>query len=361
MNRILLPVAFLYQGALAFRHKLYDWHILPSKRYDPPVICVGNLALGGTGKTPHTEYLVRMLSEQYSVCVVSRGYGRRTKGFQLVTGTCSADTVGDEPLQLFNKGKDLQVAVDENRCEAIELMMSQAMPPQVYVLDDAFQYRRLRAGLNLLLTAYGKLYSEDYLVPAGTLRDVRSASRRADIVVVSQCPESLRTATPEAYSTLKNSLRERLRLNDRQQLFLSSMQYEPLRPVNHAARDYCHETGSLPGPDTPCRGFAGIAHPEPFFAHLGGLFSQVETLRFPDHHRYKDKDLQRILSGTESAGTPRILVTTEKDVARLTNSPYFCQFDAVPLFAAPISVCVYEEESFNEAILTYVRKNSLHG
>ena len=358
MNRILLPVAFLYQGLLSFRHKLYDWRILPSKRYEQPVICIGNLALGGTGKTPHTEYLIQLLSTAYSVGVVSRGYGRRTKGFQLATPSCSADTIGDEPLQLFSKFHDLQVAVDENRCEAIELMLSQEIPPQVFVLDDAFQYRRLHAGLNLLLTSYNKLYSEDYLVPTGTLRDVRSAAQRADLMVVTQCPETLDTDT---LAPLKATLRERLRLDDRQQLFLSSVQYEPLKPVTQAARALCHDTGVPTGTDTACRCFTGIAHPEPLVAHLQECFSDVETLRFPDHHRYHDKDLKRILEGYGQDDRHRILVTTEKDLARLTNSPYLCQFDAVPLFVAPISVHVYEEESFNEAILTYVRKNSLHG
>ena len=358
MNRILLPVAFLYQGMLALRHKLYDWHLLRSKRYGVPVICVGNLALGGTGKTPHTEYLVRLLSEVYSVCIISRGYGRRTKGFQLVTANCSADTVGDEPLQLASKFRDVQVAVDENRCEAIELMMSQAMPPQAFVLDDAFQHRRVAAGLNLLLTGYGKLYSEDFLVPAGTLRDVRSAARRADIVVVTQCPETWFTDPKNDLTALKATLREKLRLEDRQALFLSSIRYEPLWPVTPAAKALAHANGPLP--DTPCRCFAGIAHPEPLFEHLKHDFREVETLRFPDHHRYTDKDLQRILAGFDRPDHPGILVTTEKDVARLTNSPYFCQFDAVPLFAAPVTVHLYEEESFNETILTYVRKNLLH-
>ena len=360
MNRILLPVAFLYHGLLALRHKLYDWHILPSKRYGQPVICVGNLALGGTGKTPHTEYLIQLLSESYSVCVVSRGYGRRTKGFQLVTGTCSADTVGDEPLQLFSKFKDIQVAVDENRCEAIELMNSQAMPPQVYVLDDAFQHRRVAAGLNLLLTGYGKLYTEDYLVPAGTLRDVRSAARRADLIVVTQCPEELLSGTPDELDTLEGSLRERLHLEDRQQLFLSSVRYEPLKPVTRAAKDLFKEQERQLDPSLECRCFTGIAHPEPLYDHLAGQFTQVETLRFPDHHPYKEKDLRRILERCNPPETRRILVTTEKDLARLINSPYFCQFEQVPLFVAPIGVRIHREEKLNKTILDYVRKDPHH-
>ena len=188
MKILLIPIAFLYHIILSIRHKLYDWRILKSKRFDMPVICVGNLALGGTGKTPHIEYLIDLLSEQYRVCVVSRGYGRKTKGFQLANSGCASETVGDEPLQYVNKFSNIMVAVDENRNEAIELMGTIDRPPELYLLDDAFQHRRTQAGLNILLTSFNKLYSNDFLVPAGTLRDVREASKRADIIVVSKAP-----------------------------------------------------------------------------------------------------------------------------------------------------------------------------
>ena len=358
MNRILLPVAFLYQGLLTCRHKLYDWHILPSKGYDIPVICIGNLSLGGTGKTPHVEYLIRLLSDPYSVCVVSRGYGRKTKGFQLVTNSSSADTVGDEPLQLFSKFKDLQVAVDENRCEAIELMNSQDMPPQLFLLDDAFQHRHIKAGLNLLLTAHGKLFTEDYLVPAGTLRDIRKASKRADIVVVTQCPESLFNNTEEEINSELTRLRQQLHLEDHQQLFLSTVQYEALKPVTQTAKTLFNQKGHRIGPDTTCLCFTGIAHPEPLVEQMESTFFDVQTLRFADHHRYKKKDVQNILDRfNETVPDNRIIVTTEKDLARLTNSPYLCQFESVPLFVAPISIFIHQEEKFNNTILNYVREN----
>lgn len=358
MNRILLPIAFLYQGLLACRHKLYDWHILRSRKYDVPVICVGNLALGGTGKTPHIEYLIRLLSDPYSICVVSRGYGRKTKGFQLVTSSSSADTVGDEPLQLFSKFKDLQVAVDESRCEAIELVNSQEMPPQLYLLDDAFQHRRINAGLNLLLTSYGKPFCEDHLIPAGTLRDIRSAAKRADVVIVTQCPENLFDNPEEDINTEINLLRQRLHLENRQQLFLSSVRYEALRPVTQAAKTLFSNKGHQLSPETACLCFTGIAHPEPLLEQLESNFSDVQAIRFADHHRYKKKDVQALLDRfKETAHDNRILVTTEKDVARLINSPYFCQFESVPLFVAPISISIHQEEKFNNIILNYVREN----
>lgn len=359
MNRILLPIAFLYQGILGLRHKLYDWHILPSKGYDTPVLCIGNLSLGGTGKTPHVEYLIRLLSDPYSVCVVSRGYGRKTKGFQLVTGSSSADTVGDEPLQLFSKFKDLQVAVDENRCEAIELMNSQEIPPQVFLLDDAFQHRHLQAGLNLLLTPHGRLYTEDYLIPAGNLRDIRKASRRANIVIVTQCPDSLFNSTEEEIHSELARLRQQLHLEDRQQLFLSTVRYEPLKPVTQAAKALFNQNGHRLDPHTACLCFTGIAHPKPLVEQLECTFFDVQTLHFADHHRYRKKDVEKILDRfNETAEDNRIMVTTEKDLARLTNSPYLCQFESVPLFVAPISISIHQEEKFNNTILNYVRKNN---
>ena len=359
MRILLLPISFLYAIILTIRNKLYDWHLLKTKRFSQPVIGVGNLSLGGTGKTPHTEYLVRLLHDTYSVCVISRGYGRKTRGFQLATPSCSSDTIGDEPMQLFSKFNDLQVAVDENRREALELMLSQDIPPQVFLLDDAFQHRRVTAGMNLLLTRYDRLYTEDFLIPTGTLRDVKSASKRADLVVVTQCPETL-FGDEQALDKEIGQLRQRLRLLDKQALFLSSIHYEALRPVTHAARPLQHDKEL--SADTNCLCFTGIAHPEPLEKHLGQRFSKLQTIRFNDHHRYNEKDLQRIRNHFESLGSgPRILVTTEKDLARLTNSPYLCQFESLPLFVAPVKIFINKEEEFNKIIIDYVRKNHHDG
>ena len=349
MSILLLPISFLYHIILSIRHKLYDWHIMRSKRYAQPVICVGNLSLGGTGKTPHIEHLIRLLSDPYTVCVISRGYGRKTKGFQLATSNCTAETIGDEPLQLFSKFKDLQVAVDENRNEAIELMNSQDIPPQVYLLDDAFQHRKTVAGMNILLTAYGHLYSDDFLVPAGTLRDVRSAAKRAQIVIVTKVP------TQEQVDTA--SLRRQLRLQENQQLYLSSLLYKPLKPINKAALQ--QEDSLSEGMSALC--FTGIADPAPLLTHLRETGFDTHEMRFADHHSFRGNDIQQLLQRFQAIpNQDKILVTTEKDYARLTNSPYLCQFDSVPLFVAPVRIHIHEEEKFNNEILSYVRKNSQH-
>ena len=343
MRILLLPISFFYHIMLIIRHKLYDWHLLKSKKFDQPVIGVGNLSLGGTGKTPHVEYLVRLLSAQYRVCVVSRGYGRKTKGFQLANDNCAAETVGDEPLQYVFKFDDAMVAVDENRNRAIELMNTLDRPPELCLLDDAYQHRSTQAGLNILLTAYDKLYCDDLLVPAGTLRDVRSAAKRADIIVVSKSPTDMDEAQ-------RSSVVERLRPLPHQRVFFSYLEHEPLKPLTSHGYDPSEAESALL--------FCGIAKPEPLVKELQQRFSKLETMTFRDHHPYSESDMRSIVKRFEHLdGANKIIVTTEKDAARLKNSPYLCQFESMPLFVAPIKVRFYEEEKFNEAILSYVRKN----
>ena len=349
MRILLLPIAFFYHIVLVIRHKLYDWHLLKSKSFEQPVICVGNLALGGTGKTPHVEYLIDLLTEQYRVCVVSRGYGRKTKGFQLANASCASETVGDEPMQYVGKYNDLLVAVDENRNEAIELMNTIDRPPELYLLDDAFQHRSTRAGLNILLTAYDKLYCDDHLVPAGTLRDVRSAAKRADIIVVSKSPRELDPL-------IKAEVLKKLHPLPHQNVYFSSLEYKPLEEANHQAYQVDSDTADA------VLLFCGIARPEPLVEELERHYSQVDVVTFPDHHPYSKTDVDGILSRYQKmSGERKIIVTTEKDYARFNNSPYLCQFDSVPLFVAPVSVKIDEEEKFNEEILSYVRKNAHHG
>lgn len=349
MQIILIPIAFFYHIILSIRHKLYDWHILKSKRFEAPVICVGNLALGGTGKTPHVEYLIDLLSEQYNVCIVSRGYGRKTKGFQLANSSCLATTVGDEPMQYIGKYDDIMVAVDESRNRAIELMETLDRPPELYLLDDAFQHRSTQAGLNILLTAYDRLYCDDFLVPAGTLRDIKKAAKRADLIVVSKTPHDLDDAQ-------KAEIIEKLKPLPHQKVFFSTMEHEPLRAVNTIA----FET-ELEDADSALV-FCGIANPKPLFETMKAQFKQVDTMVFRDHHGYTVNDIKSLLKRfQELNGTRKIIVTTEKDYARLINSPYLCQFESVPLFVVPVCARLHEEEKFNNEILSYVRKNSQNG
>ena len=348
MRFLLLPISLLYHIVLSIRHKLYDWRILKSLRFEYPIICVGNLNLGGTGKTPHTEYLIQLLKDNFRVATLSRGYGRKTKGFQRVDSQSTYETVGDEPLLYFKKFPFVQVAVDEDRIEGVEKLITSQNTPDVILLDDAFQHRSIKAGLNILLTEYQHLYCDDFLFPAGTLRDIRSAAMRADIIVVSKSPKELGEGE-------KQQIVNKLKPTEKQKVFFSSLEYAPLQPLNETAKTApsIHADSVL--------AFCGIANPRPFVEELKARFQTVDFLHFADHHAYTENDIKTILTRFRNInGEKKIIVTTEKDAARLTNSPYFCQFERAPLYDLSVAVRFNEEEKFNEEILTYVRQNPHH-
>ena len=345
MRILLLPIALLYHIVLSIRHKLYDWHILKSKRFEKPVICVGNLNLGGTGKTPHTEYLIRLLKNDYRVATLSRGYGRRTKGFKLAETSSTYNDLGDEPLLYFKKYPGIKVAVDEDRVDGVTHLLGEQRV-EVVLLDDAFQHRSISAGLNILLTEYQRLYMDDYLFPAGTLRDVRSAAKRADIIVISKAPKDLSKEE-------KQQITNKLNISENQKVYFSYLEHAALQPLNEAAKAFSPEEAD------GAFAFCGIGNPKPFVEELKKRYHAVDFLPFGDHHAYKEKDMKAVLDWFEKLdGEKKIIVTTEKDAARLTNSPYLCQFERTPLYDLPVTVRFHEEEKFNEEILKYVRENS---
>ena len=345
MRILLLPISLLYHIVLSIRHKLYDWHILKSKRFEKPVICVGNLKLGGTGKTPHTEYLSRLLKNDYLVATLSRGYGRQTKGFKLAEASSTYNDLGDEPLLYFKKFPGIQVAVDEDRVDGVTRLLGE-QGVEVVLLDDAFQHRSISAGLNILLTEYQRLYMDDYLFPAGTLRDVRSAAKRADIIVISKAPKDLSKEE-------KQQITDKLNTSKNQQVFFSYLEHAALQPLNEAAKAFSPEEAE------GAFAFCGIGNPKPFVEELKKRYHTVDFLPFGDHHAYKENDMKAVLDWYDKLdGEKKIIVTTEKDASRLTNSPYLCQFERTPLYDLPVTVRFHEEEKFNEEILKYVRENS---
>ena len=345
MRILLLPIALLYHIVLSIRHKLYDWHILKSKRFEKPVICVGNLNLGGTGKTPHTEYLIRLLKNDYRVATLSRGYGRHTKGFKLAETSSTYNDLGDEALLYFKKYPGIQVAVDEDRVDGVTHLFGE-QGVEVVLLDDAFQHRSISAGLNILLTEYQRLYMDDYLFPAGTLRDVKSAAKRADIIVISKAPKDLSKQE-------KQQITNKLNTSENQKVYFSYLEHAALQPLNEAAKAFSPEEAD------GAFAFCGIGNPKPFVEELKKRYHTVDFLPFGDHHAYKENDMKAVLDWFEKLdGEKKIIVTTEKDAARLTNSPYLCQFERTPLYDLPVTVRFHEEEKFNEEILKYVRENS---
>ena len=294
------------------------------------------------------EYLINILRPHYRVATLSRGYGRKTTGFKRADATCTYEDVGDEPLQYFQKFPDIQVAVDEDRLNGMRKLIQGKDTPDVYLLDDAFQHRRIKVGLNLLLTEYQHLYCDDFLFPAGTLRDIKSAAKRADIIVVSKSPKELE-------ETEKQRIINKLKPKAHQKVFFSTLDYAPLQPLNEAAKQISTDNANS------VLAFCGIANPKPFVEELRKQYQIVDFLNFTDHHAYTENDVKTILKRLENlAGGKKIIVTTEKDAARLTNSPYLCQFKTVPLYALPVGVRFLEEEKFNETILNYVRQNIHH-
>lgn len=346
MRRLLLPISFAYAFVLFLRHKLYDWGILKSKSFNIPNICVGNLNLGGTGKTPHIEYLVRLLSEEYKIAVLSRGYGRKTKGYILADDNHTHSDIGDEPLQYHKKFNDIKVAVAEDRCKGIEKLLTEENPPQIILLDDAYQHRKIKAGLNILLTDYYNLYSSNRLVPAGILRDIKNASKRADIIVVTKSPSVI---SPYDKKDVENSLKPL----PHQKVFYSYIDYQDFKPLSKISHDF-----DISEAKTVLL-FCGIANTYSLEDHLKRKYNTFSKLQFSDHHDFTEKDIDLVIEKYNSLiGKNKVIVTTEKDAMRLINSSYINKFDEIPVFTIPIKVKFHSEEngSFDEEILNYVKK-----
>ena len=284
-NILLAPLSWLYGLAIGIRHMLYDMHILHSREVGIPTICVGNLSVGGTGKTPHIEWLIRQLGSRYKVAVLSRGYRRRSRGFVLADEHSTAETLGDECMQLHRKFPNVPIAVCRDRIEGIEQLTKHCPKVQVVLLDDAYQYRRLRCGFYILLTTADRLYTEDHMMPWGRLRDFARQSQKANAVIVTKCPD---TMTPIDRRVVSN----RLQLPAYQNLFFSGIQYQPLPKFKNALL------------------LTGIARPEYLVQHIG----DIPHLSYPDHHRFTKADIRHI---AEAAGQADIIFTTEKDYARL--------------------------------------------
>lgn len=334
LRKILFPFSALYGGITQFRNFLYDKNILKAAEFPIPIIAVGNLSVGGTGKSPQIEYLIRLLAPNYRIATLSRGYKRQSKGFVLADKNASAATLGDEPYQFYSKFPNIDVAVDADRANGISKLLSLSKP-DVILLDDAFQHRRVKAGFYILLTMYSELYTDDFLLPTGNLRESRRGAKRANIIVVTKCPRDL-----SVEQQLK--IRLRLRLKSHQQLFFSYIDFD--NSVYSAADAVCvteiRNTKKLL--------IAGIAKPESFFSHLQSDGDSV--LRFPDHHHFSDSDVASIK--LKAAGMP--IVTTEKDYVRLKHKMPKSQIYYLPIRSAFIS----DTPKFDKTITDYVGKTS---
>lgn len=359
IHRWLSPVAFLYGAGVALRNKLFDCGMLRSKSFDIPVICIGNIAVGGTGKTPHTEYLIKLLHSNYQVAVLSRGYKRRTKGYVLSTPDSKARSIGDEPYQIKTKFPEIRVAVDENRCHGIEQLRTLSDPAvEVVLLDDAFQHRYVKAGLNILLTDYHRLFCDDALLPAGRLREPADGKNRAQIVIVTKCPRDLK---PIEY----NIIAKRLKLFPFQRLFFSSFRYGKLQPVFPSAETASvkaqeRELSSLQA-DEQVLLLTGIASPATIIEELNAYTPHIDLLAFDDHHNFTAQDMQLIKERFgKLKGQRKVIITTEKDATRLVHHPALDEGLKQHIYALPIEVEILQnqQDNFNQHIIGYVRKNT---
>ena len=334
LRKILFPFAILYGFITSIRNFLFDKGILKSTSFDIPVIAVGNLSVGGTGKTPQIEYLIRLLSDKYKVATLSRGYKRKSEGFVLADENSNAEILGDEPFQFYQKFPDVMVAVDANRTNGIQQLLSQNKKPEIILLDDAYQHRKVKAGFYILLTSYGDLYSDDFMLPTGNLRESRSGAERASIVVVTKCPKIL---TEEE----QTEIRLKLKLKTGQQVFFTFIDYD----IFIYSKNEKMTIGEIKSESKLL--LAGIAKPKPFFDYLKN--ESDDCLTFPDHHHFSDADLVAI----RNKANGRKIVTTEKDYVRLKDSELLEQLYYLPIKSSFIN----HQQNFDATILEYIKKN----
>lgn len=355
-NKWLLPLSWLYGLGVGIRNELFELGILKSRSFDVPVISVGNLTVGGSGKTPHVGYLVELLKDYMQVAVLSRGYKRKSRGYVLADAETPMKVIGDEPFQMKRKYPDVYVAVDKNRCAGIDRLTTDEATKNtdVVILDDAFQHRYVTPGINILLVDYHRLIVYDKLLPAGRLREPLSGKHRADIVIITKCPKDL---NPIDYRVLSKAMD----LYPFQDLFFTTIDYKALNPVfeKEASKDLIPLT-SLAKFNVML--LSGIALPKQLEMDLEQYMGEKipMVLSFPDHHAFKAKDVKMINASFAQMNQPKIIVTTEKDKARLLNLEGLDEEVRKNIYALPIKVNFMLEkgERFNEKILSYVRKNS---
>ncbi len=352
---ILFPFSILYGLIVALRNRLYDWGIFSSVEFKTPIISVGNLSMGGTGKTPHIEYLIRLLSTDFEIATLSRGYGRKTEGFILSDMNSTTADIGDEPLQFKKKYSDILVAVDADRVSGIKKIKEIVPSIQAILLDDAFQHRAVKPGLSIALSDFSNLYLNDHVVPSGTLREFRSGIKRADIIVVTKCPKILVPIERKRLMKEMNPL-------PHQTIYFSYIKYGEFMHLNNDKKNivpksyYAEQNYSI-------LLLTGIANSEPLEQYVRTKVKNVIPVKFPDHHQYTKSDLGLVQKTFHSIPTEnKIILTTEKDAMRLKLPEFSIILDALPIFYMPIEIDFYEheKEQFNEQIIHYVRANQKH-
>ena len=350
INDWLLPFSWIYGSIVRFRNWLFDIGLKKSKSFSIPIISVGNITVGGSGKTPHVEYLIRLLHDKAKIAVLSRGYKRKSHGYVLAEESTTMPEIGDEPFQMHQKFSDIYVAVDAKRARGIENLQNDEATKDVDVvlLDDAFQHRYVKPGINILLVDYHRLIIYDKMLPAGRLREPLSGKNRADIVIITKCPKDLK---PMEFRVLTKAMD----LYPFQKLYFTSIDYDTPKGVFEEKQI---ELDKLQ--DYHVLLLTGIASPKQMEHDLKPMTKDITNLSFGDHHSFKGKDIDRINDTFESMPEPRIIITTEKDAVRLRETEGLYEKVKSNMYELPIKVSFMldQQDNFNEKIISYVRKNS---
>ena len=351
INEWLLPFSWLYGIGVRLRNQLFDIGMLKSRSFDVTVISVGNITVGGSGKTPHVEYLVKLLKDKTKVAVLSRGYKRKSKGFVLAKKDTPMSEIGDEPFQIKKKFPNIYVAVDKDRCHGIDKLTDNnvAKDTDVILLDDAYQHRYVKPGINILLVDYHRLIIYDKLLPAGRLREPKEGKSRADIVIVTKCPSDMK---PMEFRVLIKAMN----LRPYQNLYFTTLKYGNLKPL------YCGDDMKL---DSLTKQhnvllLTGIASPNQMILDLKPYTENILPMTFSDHHQFTQKDIRRLNEQFAEMPEPKLIITTEKDATRLFGMEGLSDDVRHNIFALPVEVqfMLDQQDMFNQKIIDYVRKNS---
>ena len=352
INKWLLPLSWCYGVGVKLRNLLFDTGVLKSRSFQVPVIAVGNITVGGTGKTPHVEYLAGVLKDLFKVAVLSRGYKRHGKGFIIANADTPMRTIGDEPYQMKQKFPGVTIAVDKNRCHGIDMLVENDSKLDVVLLDDAFQHRYVKPGINILLVDYHRLIIYDTLLPAGRMREPLRGKDRADIVIVTKCPQELK---PMEYRVITKAMN----LYPYQRLYFSTLEYDSLRAMFPDAQNAkIRQLTDLKDHHTLL--LTGIGSPQQLEHDLSPIIAHLTPMSFADHHQFRKKDIQLINETFNALPSPKSIITTEKDMTRLKDVEGLSDEIRKNLYVLPVRVKFMQdqEDMFNQQIIGYVRKNS---
>lgn len=345
LKPLLYPLSILYGAIVWLRNRLYDNGVLSSIQFSVPVICVGNLSTGGTGKTPHIEYLIRLFQYEYQLATMSRGYKRKTTGFYLADSDTDSWMIGDEPMQFYRKFPELTVSVCEDRMTGIPKLLSERPDVEIVLLDDAFQHRSVKPGLNILIMDFAKPFYNDYILPFGSLRESRKAYKRADIIVVSKCPDKLG-------AEMQQNIISKINPQEHQRVFFSKITYDSVidfftgQPIDFVGKPNIIMV-------------SGIAKPEPMLQFLrGNIAKDVHLLKYPDHHFFTEANLEEIKQTHDNWNEAhKIIVTTEKDATRLEIHREELLSWNITIVILPIKIeFLNRQEEFDNKVRNYVQK-----